>query len=178
MCKRFLFILSILALLMYPLFLSAQVSMPSSADFDGDGLVSFSDFLAFVSHFGSRQGDEKYEARFDLDSDGVIEFSDFLLFISSFGKEVPPSPKVDIPDANLRAVVEDSLGKESDAPITQKEMASLTRLDASNSNIRDLTGLEFATHLTGLDLGVARMAWRYVNSNRISDLSPLYECLS
>ena len=127
MRKQILFILSTFALLIYPLSLSAQVAMPSSPDFDGDGLVSFSDFLAFVSHFGSRQGDEKYEARFDLDSDGAIEFSDFLIFISSFGKEVSSSPIVDIPDANLRAVIEDSLGKASDAPITQSEMATLTR---------------------------------------------------
>ena len=128
--------------------------------------------MAFVSHFGSRQGDEKYEARFDLDSDGAIEFSDFLIFISSFGRDVS-SPSVDIPDANLRAVIAKSLGRGSDETITQGEMATLTRLEAPNSNIKDLTGLEFATHLTRLDLGVARMAWRYVNSNRISDLSPL-----
>ena len=176
MRKRILFIFSILAFLMYPLSLSAQDSTAGdqalTPDFDGDGHVSFSDFLAFVSHFGSRQGDEKYEARFDLDSDGAIEFSDFLIFISSFGRDVS-SPSVDIPDANLRAVIAKSLGRGSDETITQGEMATLTRLEAPNANIRDLTGLEFATHLTRLDLGVARMAWRYVNSNRISDLSPL-----
>ena len=176
MCKRILFILSTLALLMHPLFLSAQVAMSPSADFDGDGQVGFSDFLAFVSHFGSRQGDEKYEVKYDLDSDGAIEFSDFLIFISSFGKEVfsgEDAMPVDIPDANLRAVIADSLGKASGAPIVRGEMATLTRLEAPNANIRDLTGLEFATRLTRLDLGVKRIAGRFVNSNRVSDLSPL-----
>ena len=37
--RKILLILSTFALLMYPLFLSAQVAMPSSADFDGDGQV-------------------------------------------------------------------------------------------------------------------------------------------
>ena len=77
---------------MYPLFLSAQVAVPPSADFDGDGLVSFADFLAFVSHFGLREGDEKYEVKYDLDGDGEIGFSDFLIFSSSFGRDVS-SPK-------------------------------------------------------------------------------------
>ena len=42
-------------------------------------------------------------------------------------------------------------------------MATLTRLDAPNSGIRDLTGLEFATSLTRLFLG----------DNSIVDLTPL-----
>ena len=43
-----------------------------------------------------------------------------------------------------------SLSKASGAPITQAEMATLTRLDAPNKNIRDLTGLEFAINLTAV----------------------------
>ena len=73
---------------------------------------------------------------------------------------------VDVPDANLRAVIADSLGKASDAPISKVEMASLNRLEASDKNIRDLTGLEFAINLTWLDLGQ-----RFGNSNEISNLS-------
>ena len=63
----------------------------SSPDFDGDGTVGFSDFLAFAGQYGTRQGDGQYEARYDLDSDGAISFSDFLIFASSFGQQVPPS---------------------------------------------------------------------------------------
>ena len=81
---------------------------------------------------------------------------------------------VDIPDANLRAVIADSLGKASGAPITRAEMASLTRLEAPNKNISDLTGLEFATGLIELDLGVEFVDGTGIgNSNEISDLSPL-----
>ena len=52
-------------------------------------------------------------------------------------------------------------------------MATLTRLDAPNSGIRDLTGLEFATSLTRLHLGIEKEEGKYVNSNEISDLTPL-----
>ena len=104
-------------------------------DFNGDGMVNFADFLAFGGQFGSRQGDGRYEAKYDLDSDGAIGFGDFLIFSSSFGKDVSMpgggggsgggSPTtVTIPDANLRAVIEDSLGKASGASISRAEMAS------------------------------------------------------
>ena len=65
-------------------------AMPSP-DFDGDGTVGFSDFLAFASGFGTQQGDAGYEARFDLDGDGAVGFSDFLIFAGAFGSQVPPS---------------------------------------------------------------------------------------
>ena len=80
---------------------------------------------------------------------------------------------VAIPDAKLHAAIASELGKASKALITADEMATLTRLDAPNSGIRDLTGLEFATSLTRLHLGIDRVEGRYVNSNDISDLTPL-----
>ena len=152
-----------------------------SPDFDGDGTVGFSDFLQFAGQFGARQGDGQYEARYDLDSDGAISFSDFLIFASSFGTQVPPSGGggggstsiVDIPDANLRAVIADSLDKASGTPITRAEMATLTRIDAPNKGIRNLTGLEHATNLQILGLGRVRVNDELVNSNDISNLSPL-----
>ena len=70
---------------------------------------------------------------------------------------------VSIPDAGLRAVIEDSLNKTSGAAITRAEMATLTRLIAPNKTIRDLTGLEFATGLDTLDLA----------DNNIEDIEPL-----
>ena len=70
---------------------------------------------------------------------------------------------VNIPDPNLRAAIEKALGKTSGAAITTADMATLTRLDAPNANISNLTGLEHATNLTELSL----------DGNSISDLSPL-----
>ncbi len=166
--------------------LQLQVLTP---DFDGDGQVGFSDFLAFAGRFGSRHGDGRYEAKYDLDSNGAIGFSDFLIFGSNFGKEVS-SPGGDativaIPDANLRAIIEDNLSKTRGASITRGEMSTLTRLEASNTNISDLTGLEFATRLEILELydnnisdvsplsGLTNLIELYLSNNNISDMSPL-----
>ena len=76
---------------------------------------------------------------------------------------------VDIPDPNLRAAIEDALGKTSGDTITVAEMAKLTHLEARNANISDLTGLEHATNLKTLALGYGEVG----NSNAVKDLSPL-----
>ncbi len=60
----------------------------------------------------------------------------------------PGSPFVEIPDPNLREAVQEALN----TPITQAAMKRLTRLDASNRGVTDLTGLEFATELTELSI--------------------------
>ena len=80
-----------------------------------------------------------------------------------------------IADSNLRTAIEDALGKAPGATITQAEMATLIELSAPNADITDLTGLETATNLTRLDLGDAYVAseGRFINSNSISNLSPL-----
>jgi hypothetical protein len=57
----------------------------SSADFDGSGLVDFSDFLAFASGFGKSLGDAGYDPALDLDKDGEVGFTDFLAFAGVFG---------------------------------------------------------------------------------------------
>ena len=70
---------------------------------------------------------------------------------------------VHIPDAKLRAAIAKALGKASGATITKGEMLRLRALKAEDVGISDLTGLEFATNLTDLDL----------DFNAISDISPL-----
>ena len=80
---------------------------------------------------------------------------------------------VDIPDPNLRAAIEHWLGKDPGATITVANMENLTTLLAPNANISDLTGLEHAINLTLLDLGARFVEVRYINSNSISDFSPL-----
>ena len=151
-----------------------ELKLQVTPDFNGDGLVNFADFLILTDLFGAYQGDGRYEAKYDLNSDGRIGWGDFLTFINSFytNGSPPNGSIVSIPDANLRAVIETALDKASGAPITQAEMASLTSLVASNSEISDLTGLEHATGLTDLQLGGAFVGG-WVNSNNISNLSPL-----
>ena len=87
-----------------------------------------------------------------------------------------PGAGVYIPDANLRAVIEEALGKAAGDVIAVEDMETLTDLDAENKGIRDLTGLEFATHMQRLVLGFefATNSERIeLNGNQISDISPL-----
>ena len=80
---------------------------------------------------------------------------------------------VNIPDPNLRAAIEKARGKAPGTPIAPSDMARLTHLEARNANISDLTGLEFATNLTFLNLGAEKVAQGRINSNSVSNLSPL-----
>ena len=58
--------------------------------------------------------------------------------------------------------IERALDKPTGATITNVDMAILARLYGDRANIRDLTGLEFATNLISLHL----------RSNQLSNLSP------
>ncbi len=69
-----------------------QVAPPPSPDFDGDGVVSFSDFVAFAGVFGSQRGDGRYVAAYDLNGNGGIGFDDFVVFASNFGKNPNRAP--------------------------------------------------------------------------------------
>ena len=80
---------------------------------------------------------------------------------------------VDIPDPKLRAAIEAALDKDVGVPITTSEIQTLTRLFATDANISDLTGLEFATNLIALELGGQMVPDLSGNSNSVSDLSPL-----
>ena len=92
---------------------------------------------------------------------------------------------VEIPDLILRGLIETELGKSSGDTITVSEMTTLKRLRIRNSNIGDLTGLEFATNLEYLHIahgfirdlsplaGLTRLYSLYLGVNSISDISPL-----
>ena len=92
---------------------------------------------------------------------------------------------INIPDLNLRAAVEKALGKASGATITTADMTTLTRLDANEAGISDLTGLEQATNLRDLHLrsnsvsdlspltGLTSLTWMRLGGNSISDISPV-----
>ena len=89
---------------------------------------------------------------------------------------------VHIPDPNLRAAVRDAL---NGAPITQATMRRLTKLDAVDQGIVDLTGLEHATNLTELHIfgnplaeltpiaKLKRLTYLDIAACSISDISPL-----
>ena len=68
---------------------TAQTSI-EQADFDGNGIVDFGDFLTFAEAFGKAAGESGYVAAADLDASGRIDFSDFLVFAAAFAGETDP----------------------------------------------------------------------------------------
>ena len=94
---------------------------------------------------------------------------------------------VRIPDRRLAHEIRYATGRRNcdNEPITAADLASLTSLDASQSYVSDLTGLEQATQLTRLNLsendisdlepltGLTALERLYLRDNRISDLDPL-----
>ena len=70
---------------------------------------------------------------------------------------------VDIPDPDLRAAIQDTLGISRWADVTLEDLEWLTELDAGYYEISDLTGIDMCSNLTTLDV-------RY---NEISDVSPV-----
>ena len=72
-------------------FVYAQTA--ADADFDGDGKVGFSDFVAFAGKFGTSRGDGRYEAKYDLDGDGQVGFGDFVAFAGFFGQSAVPNER-------------------------------------------------------------------------------------
>ena len=93
--------------------------------------------------------------------------------------------EVNIPDTNLRTVLEKALGKDAGAPITQAEMETLTVLGGSTGNISNLSGIELAKNLTDLRLpynqvsdisllaGLTNLGTLSLFNNQVSDISPL-----
>ena len=65
--------------------LTADSQSPTASDFDANGEVGFSDFIAFVSGFGKRLGDVNFDPTFDLNNDQQVAFADFLIFARNFG---------------------------------------------------------------------------------------------
>ena len=102
-----------------------------------------------------------------------------------FSITVVPTATVLIPDDNLRAAIATALGKASDAPVTDIELASLTALQAPEKRIGDLTGLEAAVNLTRLVIwgnqvrdisalsDLAKLEWLSLGGNNIEDVSAL-----
>ena len=94
-------------------------------------------------------------------------------------------PAVDLPDLNLRAAIETGLSKAEGDSITPSEIATLTRLEAPEAGVRNLTGLEHATNLTRLGLsnnvisdvsalaGLTNLTLLKLDRNSISDISSL-----
>ena len=149
---------------------------------------SISDISPLVANTGIGSGDEVNVQQNPL---SALSFSRHIPTLQSRGVTVEfdhivvPPATVHIPDPNLRKVIEQGLRKAGAAIINADEMASLQVLDATNRNIYNLTGLEYATNLKELWLrynvisdlsplaGLTRLTLMDLRDNSISDISPL-----
>ena len=108
-----------------------------------------------------------------IDGDRVAH-GEFPIDVASL---IPPAKVVSIPDPNLAAAVRESLNMSSGEPLTTHSILYLVELEAPNRGIKSLTGLEHAVNLKEVDLGGEYISPSgsegYLNSNAISDLSPL-----
>ena len=96
-----------------------------------------------------------------------------------------PNEAAALPDVALRAAVAAALGKEPDETITRADLAGLTKLEATASNVGNLTGLNHALNLATLHLGsgsvrdlaplagLAQLQVLALSSNAIYDVAPL-----
>ena len=119
-------------------------------------------------------------------SDGTLTATqDFTVTVEATTTTTPVPDAVNIPDAALRTKIEQALNKQASDPITSAELKTLTRLEATDANISDLTGIEDATNLTTLLLrgnsisnlsplsGLTKLTELQLFRNLVSDLSPL-----
>ena len=167
-------------------------------DTDGDGIVDEADALPddpaeWVDFDGDGVGDV---ADTDDDNDGVADTDDPFPFDATEWEDADQDGIGDnadddvldlspFRDAALRRAVEQALGKEAGAPITEEDLSALSTLTARHGEIRDLTGLELATNLEKLDLwgnevadvsplaDLPRLSTLRLVRNRLSDLAPL-----
>ncbi|MBN2588592.1 MAG: leucine-rich repeat domain-containing protein, partial [Sedimentisphaerales bacterium] len=92
----------------------------------------------------------------------------------------PWSPPVNFADANLKQAVEEQLCVINP---TEAQMTTLTYLSANDKGITDINGIEYATNLQVLELGINQISdisplkelinleWLWLNDNQISDIS-------
>ena len=104
--------------------------------------------------------------------------------------DLRPGDLVSIPDVNLRAAIESALGKPAGTLITAADMARLERLEADETGISNLTGLEAATNLERIEFrrnaisdlsplaGLTRLNNIKLRGNRIIDVSPLVDLIN
>jgi hypothetical protein len=101
----------------------------------------------------------------------TIKKVSILIIILAWAGQLIAEDPVDIPDAVLKAAIEEKLQILDPTPTDMRDLTSLRNImgfSAQSQGIDDLTGLEYATNLQHLDLRL----------NQITDLSPLSDLVN
>ncbi len=101
------------------------------------------------------------------------------------GCAAPAPETVAFPDGNLEEAIRDALDKPAGEAITPVELAGLTELYGTQLGITDLSGIEYCTNLTRVQLNFSKITditplasltkinWLNIGINQINDISPL-----
>ncbi len=89
-------------------FLSGEFTVDLNApqypgDLNGDLVVNFADFVAFIQLFNTVKGDGKFEEGADLNRDGAVNFADFVQFIGLFNTVYVQAPSSSKPTSAVLA---------------------------------------------------------------------------
>ena len=159
--------------------LSFTAAAACRGDFDGNGMVNLSDFLAFAGAFGTRSGDANYDARIDMDGNGTIDLSDFLAFAEVFGTTCEVAPPTVNPDRQaLIALYNATNGTNwanktnwiSDRPlgdwygVTTDDAGRVTRLLLGNNELSGPVPEELSR--------LSNLKWLYLGHNQLSGPVP------
>ena len=138
----------------------AQVANAAWETIDYKGLKGQSSTVEFVTTQLGITSEMVYEVPFRvIDRHGNITQQTFSIDLAPLlSRKV-----VSIPDANLAAVIRETVGVAPTDPVRQRDMLKLTELNASHRQITDITEIEHAINLLHLDL----------TDNQIHDVSPL-----
>jgi len=66
----------------------AVVTMFLPGDVNGDGTVNIDDLIIFSRCFGSKKGDQNYDARCDFNNDGTVDGIDLILLAYNWGENI------------------------------------------------------------------------------------------
>ena len=156
------FALMLIALLYHPLPLIAG----SSPDFNGDGIVDKSDLLLLISVYGSKEGDDNYDAKYDLDGDGVIAQGDLRILIGSYGQMVDSTPSLPLSVCERTPAVRDSIMAQLDvdncADVTAEDLLKIESLTLYQAGLTELKEDDFS--------GLSSLIGLSLQDNQLSDL--------
>ncbi|MGX4601751.1 immunoglobulin-like domain-containing protein [Faecalimicrobium sp. JNUCC 81] len=91
--------------------------------------------------------------------------------VDSKSESIKTNEIVTIPDANLEIELRKKLSIPDNKPIIKSDLLKITKLSLRSRRIKNISGLEYCTNLTYLDLGATNINEN--GSNQISDISPL-----
>jgi hypothetical protein len=76
--------------------LQATQPAPAKGDFNGDGIVNFTDIFMFTAAFGTSSSTAGWDAKYDLSGNGVVGFADWVMLVELFGKQTSSGKPVPV----------------------------------------------------------------------------------